>query len=97
MPYDINVFKYNNNTIYSLNNLIRIAFKNNDKINLNLSAPIKDKNNIINECDINDVDKYINADINIIGLLCSCHMINNQNNQNNSNILKFQNNSNINL
>jgi hypothetical protein len=78
MPYDINVVTYNNNTIYSLNNLVRIGFKSNGMVNLNLSAPLKNRNNIISECDINDVDKYINADINIIGLLCSCYMINNQ-------------------
>ena len=89
MKYEISKLFYQGITIYSLNNIIKIAFDKNNKIDLRLSKPVKNVDNSIfggnnennNEkykIDINDVEKYIDADINIIGLLCSCHLIDNK-------------------
>ena len=77
MPYDITKVIFNNNEIYSFNNLIKIAFKDKDTINLTLSSPLTNecKQSNITECNINDVEKYISADINLIGLICSCHLL----------------------
>ena len=76
MKYEITKINYSLCTIYSLNNIISIAFTNDNKIDLNLSKPISksipENQNII---DINDAEKYINADINMIGLICSCRLI----------------------
>lgn len=89
MKYEISKLFYQGITIYSLNNIIKIAFDKDNKIDLRLSKPVKNVDNSIlggnnennNEkykIDINDAEKYIDADINIIGLLCSCHLIDNK-------------------
>lgn len=75
MKYEITKLIFQGCSIYSLNNIVNIAFTKNNKINLKLSKPVKSTELIENEIDINDIEKYINADINIIGLICSCYLI----------------------
>ena len=74
MKYEISKIIFQDCIIYSLNNIIKIAFNKNNKIDLRLSKPIKPEITET-EIDINDAEKYIDADINIIGLICSCYLI----------------------
>ena len=73
MPYEVSkIDNYYQHTAYVFNN-VRLAFNKDNKINLNLSAP-KLANVDKSECDIDEAEKYIDASIDIIGLICSCRL-----------------------
>jgi len=44
------------------------------KVNLNMCGNVNENGKKLNECDISELPKYLNTDINIIGLICSCHI-----------------------
>jgi len=72
---EIQKFTIKSSSVYSLNSLVTIAFKDENTIDLSLSKPLKKDIPSNYECNVNDAEKYIDADINIIGLLCSCHYL----------------------
>jgi len=83
MKYEITRIVYKNYYIYSLYDIVKIAFTNNNTIDLSMSKPLKlnnttDINSLNNKTDeiaINDAEKYIDTDINIIGFICSCYLM----------------------